>query len=221
MAPSFRKPPNPNRRRYVRIGLLAALPVLWFATLRFGPALSVVGRAEPAPAVFAFHARGLLQSQLGYPRTLEAHLPAPAPGSNEEAQLRLMGFWTGREWSAKALGYGRVEGRALKLLAGRLEVAEVSGVTTARDYNGPLLCQVDYRVRWAYRDELDEFMRVKGLVPYQLPRNLGIQAPGGVASRQVTLERKGLGWSVQDADEVRRREAGLPSPNYRLLAFFL
>ena len=221
MTSKFRKPPNPHRRLYWRLGLLVTLPVLWFSTLRFGPALAALGHVEPAPAVFAFHARGLVLAQRGYPRQLEAFLAAPAPGSNEDAQLRLMGFWTGKEWSPKARSYGRVEGRAIKLLAGRLELVEVTGVTPARDYNGPQLSQVDYRVRWAYAGELDEFTRVKGLVPYQLPRNLGIPKPGGEATRQVTLELKGLGWSVQDAEEVRKREAGLANPNYRILSYFL
>jgi hypothetical protein len=216
-----RRAPNPHRRLFWRLGLLAALPILWFSTLRFGPALAALGRSEPAPAVFGFQARGLLLAQLGYPRTLEASLPPPAPGSNEDAQLRLMGYWTGREWSAKALSSGRLDGKALKVSAGKLDIIEIVGVTPARDYNGPQLCQVDYRVRWTYKGELDEFMRVRELVPYHLPRNLGIQKPGGVAAKQVTLERKGLGWSVQDAEELRGREAGLPNPNYRALAFFL
>jgi len=221
MPPRRSRTLSPGLKRGLRWAFLASLPLLWFGTLRFGPALAGVGRTEPVPGVFAFHAKGLLLAQLGYPRQLEAVLPAPAPGSNEDAQLRLMGFWTGRDWSDKAHGYGRVEGRTLRLLAGRLDGVEIVGVTPARDYNGPTLCQVDYRVRWTYNGELDEFMRVKGLVPYQLPRNLGIPAPGGIGLKQVTLERKGLGWTIQDAAELREREAGRPNPNYRLLSFFL
>lgn len=216
---SRRAPMNPALRRALRWGALLLLPVAWFGFLRLGPGFAT--KEGPAAACFPFHAKGLLMAHLGYPRTLEASLPPPAPGSNEEAQLRLMGFWSGREWTAKARGYGRVEGRILHLLAGRLLLDEVVAVTPPRRYDGRTLCQVDYRVRWDYRDELDEVMRVKGLVPYQLPRSLGIPKPGGVAVRQATLERKGLGWSVQDAAELRQREPGLPSPNYRMLSFFL
>ncbi len=216
---AHRTPMNPALRRTLRLGALLLVPAAWFGALRFGPALASKERA--APACYAFHAKGLLMAQLGYPRTLEAHLAPPLPGSNEEAQLRLMGFWSGKEWTAKARGYGRIEGRALKLLAGKLRLEEVVAVTPPRDYDGKTLCQVDYRVRWEYRDELDEFMRVKGLVPYQLPRNLGISKPGGVAVKQAVLERKGLGWTVQDAAELRERDPGVPSPNYRLLSLFL
>lgn len=216
---SKRKPLSPALRRTLRLGALLLVPAAWFGALRFGPALA--SRETPAPACFAFQAQGLLLAQLGYPRTLEAHLAPPAPGSNEEAQLRLMGFWSGKEWTAKARGYGRIEGRALKLLAGKLRLEGIASVTPPRTYDGKTLCQVDYRVRWDYRDELDEFMRVKGLVPYQLPRNLGIPKPGGMAVKQATLERKGLGWTVQDAAELREREPGLANPNYRILSFFL
>jgi hypothetical protein len=221
MPPRRSRSLSPGLKRGLRWGLVLSLPLIWLGLLRFGPALAGLGRTEPVPGVFGFHAKGLLLAELGYPRQLEALLPAPAPGSNEEAQLRLMGFWTGREWSDKAHGYGRVDGRSLRLLAGKLEVADIVGVTPARDYNGPTLCQVDYTVRWTYHGELDEFMRVKGLVPYQLPRNLGVQAPGGLGHKQVTLERKAIGWAVQDAAELHEREAGRPSPNFRLLSFFL
>ncbi|MFN8009999.1 MAG: hypothetical protein U0P81_01210 [Holophagaceae bacterium] len=218
MAPR-RAPLNPALRRALRWGSMLLLPAAWFLLLRLGPGLA--SKEGPAPACFPFHAKGLLMAQLGYPRTLEARLAPPAPGSNEEAQLRLMGFWSGREWTAKARGYGRVEGPALQLLAGRLVLDEVVAVTPPRTYDGRTLGQVDYRVRWDYRGELDEFTRVKDLVPYQLPRNLGIPKPGGVAVRQATLARQGLGWTVQDAAELRLREPGLPSPNYRILSFFL
>lgn len=218
MAP-FRKPLSPALRLVLRVGLVLAVPALWFGFLRFGPSLA--HRPGPAPALFAFHARGLVQAQLGYPRILEATLLAPAPGSNEAVQLRLMGFWSGKEWTAKARGYGRVEGSALKLIAGRLALGEVVAVTPARDYQGSVLCQVDLRMRWIYQGELDEFLRVKGLVPVQLPRNLGIAKPGGEVVRQLTLARRGLGWTVVDAAELREREPGLPNPNFRMLSAFL
>lgn len=207
---------------WIRRGLLvlglALVPCLWKLVLLEGPALTHLGQGAP-PALFRFHAHGLVLSELGYPRDLEGTVPAPHPGSNPSAQLQLMGWWDGRAWTAKALAQGRLSGRDLKVRLGHLTLTDVQEVTPARDYNGPSMCQVDYRVRWELPQDQAEPFRVQALVGLRLPP--GLRMPGQELAQQVTLERTALGWRVQEASQVRHSAAGVGRTRWAWLRWLL
>lgn len=186
---------------------LLGIWLLWKAFLLQGPGLLHKGAGAP-PALFRRHAQGLIQAEIGYPRGLEATLPAPHPGSNPAAQLQLMGLWDGRVWTQKALGQGHVAGRDLKVRLGRLAMASVQEVTPARDYNGRTMCQADYRVRWELPDAEAEFLRLQSMVGLRFPVGLPLRLPGQEMDQQVSLERTSLGWKVQDATQVRGQALG-------------
>lgn len=199
-------------RPWVRRGLFviaaAALALVWKGVLLLGPGLALRGEGAP-PALFRFHAKGLILAELEYPRDLEATIPAPPTGSNQAAQLQLMGWWDGKVWTQKGLAKGRTGGRDLRVRLGHLSIAEVQEVTPARDYNGITLCQVDYRVRWDLPDSEAELFRLQPLVGLRPPAGLPLRMPGQMLVQQVTLERVPWGWKVQDSTKVRGHAPGL------------
>ncbi len=193
------------KRRLLALAAVVGLPLAWKAVLLEGPGLLIPSSGAP-PAMFRFHAQGLVKGALGYPRPVEGTLPAPALGSSHAAQLALMGWWEGRGWSSKALAQGRVEGRDLKVRLGSLGLLGVTEVSPSRDYNGPRLCQADYRVRWELPEAERELYRVRELVGLRLPA--GLRMPGQELAKQVTLERTALGWKVQDQPQLQAQESG-------------
>jgi hypothetical protein len=211
-------------RPWVRRGLFlvaaAGVALLWKGTLLLGPNLFFRGEAAP-PALFRFHAKGLILAELEYPRDLEATLPAPPAGSNQAAQLQLMGWWDGKVWTEKALAKGRGAGRDLRVRLGHLSIAEVQEVTPARGYNGVTLCQVDYRVRWDLPDSEAELFRLQPLVGLRLPVGLPLRMPGQLLVQQVTLERVSWGWKVQDSTKVRGHAAGLGRSRWTWIRWIL
>lgn len=199
---------------------LAGLWLVWKFFLLQGPGLLHQGVGAP-PALFRLHAKGLIQAELAYPRTLEATLPPPHPGSNPAAQLQLMGLWDGRVWTQKALERGHLAGRELKVRLGSLVLAKVQEVSSARDYDGTLMCQVDYHVRWELPDAEAELLRLQPLVGLRLPTGLPLRMPGQEMDQQVSLERTSLGWKVQDSTRVRGSAPGQGRGSWRWLGWFL
>lgn len=204
-------------RLYAIIWIVAAI-LGWKLTLRVGPDLmsrnwkpgdGFFEAQNPAPGAFRFHARLILDAELAFPRRLEGFLPAPQD-ANHRLQLEAMGWWKGTAWTPMALRYGSPEGHGLRLVMGRLLLTGVDGVTPARDYNGPVLCQVDYRVRWDLPEDLKSLVQTRPRNGLRLPERLNIENPGGTAVYQSTLVRSGLGWSLQNPDEVRRMLPGQP-----------
>jgi len=207
---------NPWPKRLLKWSLLIAVLVGWKLVWIYGPRIvgSATGKESAAPAVFKFHAKVLLKSNLGYPRQVEATIPAPEAGSNASAQLQLMRFWDGKNWGPEALRIGHVEGRSFKVPAGQLVFVDVLDVTPARDYNGPVMCQVDYRVRWDFDETARDLFAKRQLINLRLPKGLGSSTPGQELSKQVTLERVawwGPQWILQDAAQWQAAEAGRPS----------
>lgn len=198
---------KPWLRRLLIAGTLFAAWLLWKAVLLQGPALAHQGTGAP-PALFKFQARGLIQAEVGYPRGLEATIPAPQKGSNAAAQLQLMGLWDGRVWTQKGVALGHLGGRDLKVRLGHLALARIQEVTPARDYNGATMCQVDYRARWVLPDAEAELLRLQPLTGLRLPAGVPLRMPGQELDQQVTLERTGLGWKVQDVSKVRGEAPG-------------
>lgn len=203
-------------RLYTIVWIVAGI-LGWKLALRLGPDLAsrnwkpgegFFEAPAPAPGVFRFHAELLLRSGLGFPRALEGYLPEPGTDPNRRLQLEAMGWWKGKGWSPLALRYGTPEGAGLRLHLGRLVLDSVQSVTPARDYNGPVLCQVDYRVRWELPEDLKTLVLTRARSGLRLPERLGIQAPGGTEALQSTLVRSGLGWEIQDPDQVRRMLPG-------------
>lgn len=166
---------------------------------------------KPSAAVFPWHARLVIQSELGFPRQLEGYLPAPAEGSGAALQLKGMGLWDGRTWTSAALGLGQAEGRGLRVRLGRLRLDRVADVSPSRDYNGPELCQVDYWVKWELEGEGQALLRVERLVGLKRPQGLSVEQPGGEADQQVTLERAGLGWRLWRSEQLAAVTPGRPS----------
>ncbi|MBL0210002.1 MAG: hypothetical protein IPQ13_03665 [Holophagaceae bacterium] len=207
---------NPWPRRLLKLGLLAAALLGWKCFWIQGPRIagSATGKAAAAPAIFRVHAKILLRASLGYPRQVEAAIPAPEPGSNASAQLQLMKFWDGKNWGPEALRIGHVEGRALKVPAGQLVFVDVLGVSPAKDAEGATRCQVDYRVRWDFDEAARDLFAQRQLINLRLPKGLGSNTPGQELSKQVTLERVawwGPQWILQDAAQWQAAEAGRPS----------
>ncbi|MBL0314018.1 MAG: hypothetical protein IPP78_15260 [Holophagaceae bacterium] len=207
---------NPWFKRLIRLGLLITVLIGWKAIWIYGPRLvgSATGKTNAAPAIFKVHAKILLKSTLGYPRQVEASIPAPETGSNASAQLQLMKFWDGKNWGPEALRTGHVEGHSLKIPAGQLVFMEVLDVTPARDYNGPVMCQVDYRVRWDFDETARDLFAKRQLINLRPPKGLGSSTPGQELSKQVTLERVawwGPQWILQDAAQWQAAEPGKPS----------
>ena len=207
---------NPWPKRLLKWGLVIAVLLGWKLIWVYGPRIagSGAGKGNAAPAIFKVHAKLLLKSSIGYPRQVEATIPPPETGSNASAQLQLMKFWDGRDWGPEGLRIGRVEGRSLKVPAGRLVFVEVLDVAPARDYNGPVRCQVDFRVRWDFDEAARDLFAKRHLINLRLPKGLGSSAPGQEISRQVTLERVawwGPQWVLQDAAQWQAAEPGRPS----------
>jgi hypothetical protein len=210
-----------SRRARTRIYLLvwALAAVLgWKLALRVGPDLmsrnwtpgdGFFEAPNPAPGAFRFHARLILEAELAFPRPLDGYLPDPGD-PNRRLQLEAMGWWKANTWSPLALRFGTPEGHGLRVRLGRLALDGVEGVTPARDYNGPVLCQVDYRVRWELPEDLKPLVQTRARNGLRLPERLGIDAPGGTTVYQSTLQRSGLGWSLQNGDQVRRMLPGQP-----------
>ena len=206
------------RTRIYTIVWIVAATLGWKLALRLGPDLmsrnwkpgdGFFEAPNPAPGAFRFHARLILEAELAFPRRLEGFLPEPAD-PNRRLQLEAMGWWKGNAWTPFALRYGAVEGHGLRLSLGRLALEDVEGVTPARDYNGPILCQVDYRVKWDLPEDLKTLAQTRARNGLRLPERLSIDAPGGTAIYQSTLVRSGLGWNLQNPDEVRRMLPGQP-----------
>lgn len=207
---------NPWPKRLLKWGLLAAALLGWKFFWIQGPRIagSATGKASAAPAMFKVHAKILLKSSLGYPRQVEATIPAPESGSNASAQLQLMKFWDGRNWGPEALLMGHVEGRSLKIPAGRLIFVDVLGVSPAVGSSGVERCQVEYRARWDFDEAARDLFAKRQLINLRLPKGLASSTPGQELSKQVTLERVawwGPQWILQDADQWRAAEAGRPS----------
>lgn len=203
-------------RLYAIVWIVAAV-LGWKLALRVGPDLmsrnwkpgeGFFEAANPAPGAFRFHARLILQAELAFPRRLDGYLPEPGDDPSRRLQLEAMGWWKGKAWTAMALAHGRPEGRGLRIAMGRLMLDRVDGVTPARDYNGPVLCQADYHVRWDLPEDLKPLVLARVRTGLRLPARLGVDTPGGVEAMQSTLQRDGLGWKVQDADQVRRMMPG-------------
>ncbi|HJV23243.1 MAG TPA: hypothetical protein VJ570_11125 [Holophagaceae bacterium] len=211
------------------LGLLFGLKL----GMRYGPGIpelwnaakdSMGMKAAPAkrgPAVWAWHAGLLIQAELGFPRRLEGYLPAPEPDSVAHMQLMGMGLWDGKAWTDKALALGVAEGRGLRPRMGRLVLARVGEASPSRDYNGPELCQVDYWVAWQVEDEVRELLRVGQLVGLRRPEGLSVEAPGGEADQQLTLERSGFGWRVWKPETLQGATPGRPSRSRAWMTFFL
>lgn len=168
--------------------LLAALA--WKACWRYGPGL----RGGGAPALFEPQARMLLKANLGRPRPLWASLPPPEKGTSAEAQLRLMELWDGRAWTDKAVRNGRLEGRTLRVPAGRLEMARIRAVSAETQEAGAATCRIDYLLRWEWPDPDRELLRVAAIVGLKVPAPAGFTAPGQEAGRTLVLQREGWNW---------------------------
>jgi hypothetical protein len=222
-----------TKRRILALGL----PLLVLGGLKgwmlWGPAMpgtwarvqDSFGKTTPVPgappALFPWHAELLLKSELGFPRKLEGFLPVPEPRSTAYFQLEGMGLWDGAHWTPKATDLGTPEGRGLRLRMGELVVVEVETPTPSRDYNGPQLCQVDYRVRWVVPDELKSLMLVDRMVGLRPPPRLEIPQPGGEASQQITLQRVGLGFRLWKGEDVRAELPGRPAKGRAWWRWFL
>jgi hypothetical protein len=192
--------------------------VLWKAAWRFGPGL--VGGSTTSPAIFALHARVLLKANLAFPRRVEALLPAPEKGTSAEAQLRLMGLWDGKAWTAKAASTGRIEGRHLRVPAGRIDFARIAAISEEKVEGDRRTCRIDYRIRWDWPDQDRELLRVAAIIGLKTPAPAGFQAPGLEAPRALVLEREGWGWRLQEP-RASQRELGGGDSRWSWLARFL
>ncbi|HZU53918.1 MAG TPA: hypothetical protein VFF77_08485 [Holophagaceae bacterium] len=211
-----------SRRARTRLYLLVwvvAIALGWKLGLRYGPDLAsrswkpgagFFEAQNPAPGAFRFHARLILEAELAFPRKLDGFLPEPGKDPNRRLQLEAMGWWKKEGWTPLALRQGQPEGHGLRVHLGRLLLDGVEGVTPARDYNGPVLCQVDYRARWDLPEDLKTLVLTRAHSGLRLPERLAIESPGGTEALQSTLERTGLGWKLQDADGVRKLLPGQP-----------
>lgn len=199
-----------RRNRFRRVLLwvvgLLLVGVLWKAAWRFGPGLA--GGSSPAPAIFPLHARVLLNANLAWPLRVEATLPAPEKGSSAEAQLRLMGLWDGKAWTAKAASAGRIEGRQLRVPAGRIEVARIVAISAEKVEGDRRSCRIDYRIRWDWPDHERELLRVAAIVGLKVQAPAGFSGPGLEASRALVLERDGWGWRPQESRFSRPEPGG-------------
>jgi hypothetical protein len=221
------------KRRIFALGLPLLLASGFKAWMYWGPRVpgqwskvqDAFGKTTPVPgappALFPWHAELILKSELGFPRALEGFIPMPEKGSNAAIQLMGMGWWDGTHWTPKAVQFGTPEGRGLRLPLGTLSVAEVEQPTPARDYNGPELCQVDFKVRWELEEELYRVMQVEHLIALRRPARLEIEHPGGIAPQQITLERNGMGFQVWKVDDVRAELAGRPTKGRSWWRWFL
>jgi hypothetical protein len=206
------------KRRLAWGGSCLGALLLWRGILMWGPGLAHRGEGLP-PAMFRFQARGLIKAYLDYPRQVEGYLPAPGRGTGPAAQLALMGWWDGHTWTPKALKRGRLEGTGLQVRLGRLEVVGIAEVTPVRDYNGPQLCQADYRVRWETSLFDQELLKADRLVGLRYPK--GLRTPGEELPLQVTLERTPFSWAVQDARALAASGSGPGSKGWAWLRWLL
>src|SRR5690348_7602405 len=90
-------------RLYLVVWLAAAL-LGWKLALRVGPDLmsrtwmpgaGFFEAPNPAPGLFRFHARFILEAELAFPRRLEGYLPEPGTDPSRRLQLETMGWWKG------------------------------------------------------------------------------------------------------------------------------
>lgn len=211
-----------SRRARTRLYLVVWVVILalgWKVGLRYGPDLAsrswkpgagFFEAQNPAPGAFRFHAWLILEAELAFPRKLDGYLPEPGRDPNRRLQLEAMGWWKKDGWTPMALRQGQPEGHGLRVHLGRLLLEGVEDVTPARDYNGPVLCQVDYRARWDLPETLKTLVLTRSHSGLRLPERLAIETPGGTEVLQSTLVRAGLGWKLQDADGVRKLLPGQP-----------
>jgi hypothetical protein len=204
MATRFRK----RRLRPVIFWILGILllALLWKAFWRYGPALRA--GSSGGPALFELQAQVLLKANLHYPRRVEAVLPAPERGTSAEAQLRLMELWDGKAWSGKATRKGRLEGKTLRVPAGRIDFSRITAISAERVEEGRTLCRIDYQLRWEWPDQDRELLRVAAIVGLKTPAPAGFGAPGQEAARFLILERKGLGWQPLESRPGRSESSG-------------
>lgn len=205
MGPHIRRHRLRRTLRWLAGLLLFALA--WKLFWRYAPPYAAAGR----PALFPLQAKALLRAHLA-DRPVDGTLPAPEKGTSAEAQLRLMGLWDGRTWTAKAAGLGRVEGRALKVAAGRLVPGTVGAVSAERVEQGVPTCRVEYRLRWDWPDPDRELQRVAGIVGFRAAAPPGFSAPGQEVGRSLDLQRAWWGWQPKPepgARAVPRQATGL------------
>lgn len=185
---------------YWVLGIFLAV-VLWKAAWLAGP--RIVGGPEAA-AVFEPQARTLLRASQGLPRDVHATLHPPVKGTSAEAQLRLMELWDGRAWTGKAAQTGRVQGKLLRVRAGRIVFARITAISAPRTEEGRQTCRVDYKVRWDWPDPDRELLRVAAIIGLDSPAPAGFAAPGQEAARFMILERDGWSWRPREARPAAR-----------------
>ena len=194
-----------------RVLLLLVILACWKAGWRFAPGL-MAPSGTPSPALFPRQAKLILSAGLEYPHPLEATVPSPAPGSNAEIQLKLMGLRDGAGWTMRALQSGRVAGKDLKVRAGALELISIATIGPRIAADGVDTCKVGYRVRWELPDADREIWGVKQLVDLRPPKGLDVSSPGQEAGRQTLLAWRGWRWECpaggpakQESVQVRLR----------------
>jgi hypothetical protein len=174
--------------------VIVALLAGWRALLVYGPGKVGNGKA----AMFQFHAKALVRHHLAFPRFAgEVVLPAPAPMSSADVQLRLMQWWDGKNWLPMALAHGVPIKGGLRMDPGGLELVGVTQVGPAETKESLTICRVRVEVRWKVPDDLQEILRVREIVGLRLPKNL---TPGQSGESLCTFTQDGWRWRLVSAE---------------------
>lgn len=173
---------------------------------------------ESTAALFPYHAKLILLGDLGYPREIVLKINPEKLSLDQLSVLVNKGYVnSGRQWIQIPPGSQSQDLLSEQSIFLGYQIPELTDrPTPERSYNGRLLCQVFFASVWEKSDSSNIWMTDPDL------RNIALSMiPNLEFSGQVTMEKNGWSWNIQDASAVSIQLAGQPSKRYGLIKTIL